>query len=104
MAELAKGGRHNLAFAFQETALDAACRALFSMPIGGSGRRLAKLARAYVKGPGRPMIWDSLAPSEDFLAFLTPGRWLFRRRWLKEVRGVVAERRAQERLKDPDAD
>ena len=66
------------------------------MPIGGRGRRLAKLARAYVKGPGRPMIWDSLAPSEGFLWFLTPGRAIFRRRWLKEVRGVVADRRAQE--------
>src|ERR1700761_39569 len=100
LGDLGKGPRHNLAYAFQETALDAACRALFSMPIGGRGRRLAKLARAYVKGPGRPMIWDSLAPSEDFLAFLTPGRWLFRRRWLKEGRGIVAERRAQDR--DPD--
>jgi cytochrome P450 len=89
------GNRHNLAFAFQEAALDAACRALFSMPIGGRGRRLAKLARGYVKGPGRPRIWDSLAPSEGFLAFLTPGRWLFRRRWLRQVRGVVAERRAR---------
>jgi cytochrome P450 len=104
LSDLGKGPRHNLAFAFQEAALDAACRALFSMPIGGRGRRLAKLARNYVKGPGRPMIWDSLAPSEDFLAFLTPGRWLFRRRWMKEARGVIAERRAQERDPDRPAD
>jgi len=96
--------RHNLALACQETALDAACRALFSMPIGGRGRRLAKLARGYAKGPGRPMIWDSLAPSEDFLAFLTPGRWLFRRRWMKEMRGIIAERRAQDRDPDQPAD
>ena len=97
MTLLGQGERHNLSYAFQEAALDAACRALFSMPIGGRGRRLASLARAYVKGPGRPMIWDSMAPSEGFLSFLTPGRWIFRRRWLKEVRGVVAERRLQER-------
>jgi cytochrome P450 len=97
LVELDKTPRANLSFAFQEAALDAACRALFSMPIGGRGRRLAMLARAYVKGPGRPMIWDSLAPSEGFLWFLTPGRALFRRRWLKEVRGVVADRRAQPR-------
>jgi cytochrome P450 len=97
LAGLEATPRANLAFAFQEAALDAACRALFSMPIGGRGRRLAMLARAYVKGPGRPMIWDSLAPSEDFLWFLTPGRALFRRRWLREVRGVVADRRAQAR-------
>ena len=97
MSDLSRGPRQNLAFMFQETALDAACRALFSMPIGGRGRRLANLARAYVKGPGRPMIWDSLSPSESFLAFLTPGRALFRRRWLKEVRGIVADRRLRER-------
>jgi cytochrome P450 len=102
LSDLSKGPRHNLAYAFQEAALDAACRALFSMPIGGRGRRLAKLARAYVKGPGRPMIWDSLARSEGFLAFLTPGRWLFRRRWLKEANGVIAERRAQEGERNPD--
>jgi cytochrome P450 len=97
LTELDKTPRANLAFAFQEAALDAACRALFSMPIGGRGRRLAMLARAYVKGPGRPMIWDSLAPSEGFLSFLTPGRALFRSRWLREVRGVVDDRRRQAR-------
>ena len=104
LAGFAGGGRRNLSFAFQEAALDAACRALFSMPIGGRGRRLATLARAYVKGPGRPMIWDSLAPSENFLSFLTPGRWVFRRRWLKEVRGIVAERRLQERTDERPSD
>jgi cytochrome P450 len=104
MSELSKSPRQNLSLAFQEAALDAACRALFSMPIGGRGRRLAKLARAYVKGPGRPMIWDSLAPSENFLAFLTPGRWVFRRRWLKEVRGIVAERRDLEQARDQPSD
>jgi cytochrome P450 len=104
MSDLSVGPRHNLASMFQETALDAACRALFSMPIGGRGRRLAKLARAYVKGPGRPMIWDSLAPSEGFLAFLTPGRAVFRRRWLKEVRGIVAERRELEQEHDQPSD
>jgi cytochrome P450 len=104
LSDLSKSPRHNLALAFQETALDAVCRALFSMPIGGRGRRLARLTRNYAKGPGRPRIWDSLAPSEGFLAFLTPGRWLFRRRWLNEVRGVVAERRAQDRDPDRPAD
>jgi cytochrome P450 len=95
LGELGKTPRANLAFAFQEAALDGACRALFSMPIGGRGRRLAALARGYAKGPGRPTIWDSLAPTEGFLAWLTPGRAVFRRRWLKEVCGVVADRRAQ---------
>lgn len=86
--------RVNLSKAFQEAALDAACRALFSMPIGGHGARLAALARAYVKGPGRPRLWDSLAPSEEWLAFLTPGRAIFGRRWRREIRTVIAARRA----------
>jgi cytochrome P450 len=104
LSDLGRTPRHNLALAFQETALDGACRALFSMPIGGRGRRLARLSRDYVRGPGRPRLWDSLARSEDFLAFLTPGRWWFRRRWMKEVRGIIAERRAQDRdlERDPD--
>ena len=102
--DLGNSSRHNLALALQETALDAACRALFSMPIGGRGHRLAKLARGYAKGPGRPMIWDSLAPSEHFLAFLTPGRRRFRKRWMREMDGILAERRAQDRDPDRPAD
>jgi cytochrome P450 len=50
------------------------------------------------------MIWDSLAPTEGFLAFLTPGRWVFRRRWLKEVRGVVGQRRDRERAQGQPSD
>ena len=50
------------------------------------------------------MIWDSLAPSEGFLGFLTPGRWVFRRRWLKEVRGIVAERRLHDTPLDRPSD
>ena len=86
--------RANLSAAFQEAALDAACRALFSMPIGGHGQRLAALARAYVKGPGRPQLLDSFAPREDTLAFLNPGRRSFSRRWAVEIRSIVAARRA----------
>ena len=92
IAGLEGQARVNLSKAFQEAALDAACRALFSMPIGGHGRRLASLARAYVKGPGRPRIWDSLARSEGQFAFMTPGRFLFRWLWRKEVRRVIAAR------------
>jgi cytochrome P450 len=104
MRTLGRTARANLSLAFQEAALDAACRALFSMPIGGRGRRLADLARAYVKGPGRPMIWDSFAPTETALAFLTPGRIVFRQRWLAEVRGIVAERRVRARPDGQPAD
>lgn len=85
-------GRVNLAAAFQEAALDAACRTLFSMPIGGYGRRLASLAREYVKGPGRPAVWDFIARQEGDFSLFNGGRRQFSRRWGEEVRAIIAER------------
>lgn len=94
---LGAGGRTQLQIPLQEAALDAASRSLFSMPIGGQGARLAGLARNYVAGPGRPNVFDMIAVREGDFAWLSPGRMLFRRRWLKEVDQVVAARRAQAR-------
>ena len=93
-AAIGNGRRVNLSKALQETALDAACRSLFSRPIGGRGARLAALARAYGAGPGRPNLLDNLARSEGDWAWLVPGRALFRQRWMREVDAIVAERRA----------
>ncbi len=92
--------RAQIAGPLQEAALDAAARSLFSMPIGGQGARLAELARAYVLGPGRPNVFDMIATREGDFAWLTPGRILFRRRWLKEVDQVVAARRAHPKPAD----
>ena len=92
---LGTGGRVQLQIPLQEAALDAAARSLFSMPIGGRGARLAGLARSYISGPGRPNVFDMLAVREGDFAWLSPGRILFRRRWLREVDQVVAARRAQ---------
>ena len=90
-------GRVQLTIPLQEAALDAAARSLFSMPIGGRGADLAALARSYVSGPGLPGVLDMIARSEGDFAWLTPGRILFRRRWLKAVNQIVALRRAQPR-------
>ena len=92
--------RVQLVTPLQEATLDAAARSMFSMPIGGRGSRLAHLSRSYVAGPGRPNVFDMVAQSEGDFAWLTPGRILFRRRWLKEVDQVVAARRAQARAED----
>jgi cytochrome P450 len=94
---LGEGGRLQLQIPLQEAALDAAARSMFSMPIGGRGERLAGLARRYISGPGRPNAFDMIATNEGDFAWLSPGRILFRRRWLKEVDQVVAARRAQAR-------
>ncbi len=97
IAGLEGRSRVQLAVALQEAALDAAARSLFSLPIGGRGSRLAGLARSYIQGPGRPNVLDMIARREGDFAWLTPGRILFRRRWLKEIDQIVALRRAQQR-------
>ena len=71
---LGQGGRAQLVVPLQEAALDAAARSLFSMSIGGRGSRLAELARAYVRGPGRPGLLDMIVANEGDFAWLTPGR------------------------------
>ena len=88
-------GRVQLFRTLQEAALDAASRSMFSLPIGGRGGRIAELVRVYAKGPGRPNPFDMIAQDEGDFAWFTPGRRAFRRRWLKEVDQMVAERRSQ---------
>ena len=95
LAGLEGKDRVQLVRAFQETALDSTSRSLFSLPIGGQGRRIAEMVRAYGKGPGRPSPLDMIAQKESDFSWLSPGRRAFRRRWLKEVDQVVAARRAQ---------
>ncbi len=87
--------RRQLVRPLQEAALDAASRSLFSMPIGGQGGRIAELVRVYARGPGRPNPFDMIAQKEGDFAWFSPGRRLFRRRWLKHVDQIVAARRAQ---------
>ena len=88
-------GRVQLFRTLQEAALDAASRSMFSLPIGGAGGRIAELVRVYARGPGRPNPFDMIAQDESDFSWFTPGRRLFRRRWLKEVDQMVAARRAQ---------
>lgn len=92
-ATIGEGGRVNLVQGMQEAALDAACRSLFSMPIGGHGARLAALAREFGEGPGRPSLLDSFAQTEHAFGWLDGGRGRFKRRWMREVDAIVAERR-----------
>lgn len=79
----------------QETALDAASRAMFSLPIGGAGGRIADMVRVYAEGPGRPGPLDLIAQNEDDFGWLSFSRRSFRRRWLKEVDQIIATRRAR---------
>jgi cytochrome P450 len=95
IAGLRDGAQANFAALMQDTALDAACRALFSVSIGGDGKgkRLAALARYYGAGPGRPSLWDFLAQKED--DFYSPRRAAFRVKWRAEVKSIIEQRRNQ---------
>lgn len=108
LPHFAEAGRHllravettprvNLSRAFQDTALEAVLRALFSMPDNAARRRLSELVRAYVEGPGRPTLFDGFARREDSFAFAGRGRDRFQRRWFAAIDDIIAERRAQPR-------
>ena len=57
----------NLSKAFQDTALEAVLRALFSMPESSDRQTLSHLVREYADGPGRPNLFDAFAKSEELL-------------------------------------
>ena len=92
----AVGGKSqvNLSKAFQDTALEAVLRALFSKPESAFRDRLAGLIRSYTSGPGRPAILDGFVKREDSFAFFSRGRRRFQAEWLGAIEAVVAERKA----------
>ena len=71
----------NLSEAFQDTALEAVLRALFSMPHYEARARLSVLARGYLSGHGRPTLLDGFARSEAAFAFANGARNRFQRAW-----------------------
>lgn len=98
-----EGGRANLAALLQDTALDAACRALFSLPAGTAGtQRLPALVREFVVGAGRPSIWDMLARSEGDFAVFGRARTDIGRRWFAEIDALIAARIALPRADGAD--
>jgi cytochrome P450 len=85
--------RVNLSEAFQEAALDAVLRSLFSLSVDGR-RDLAGRVRDYLAGPGRPTIFDGYARTEDDFGFALGARRRFQRAWFSDVDRIVADRRA----------
>src|SRR5262245_28608085 len=83
----------DLSAAFQEATLDAALRALFSMPDSRQRAKLGAVVRGYVTGPGHPNILDMLARNESDFTFATRKRRAFQRAWFAAVDEVIAERR-----------
>ena len=84
----------DLSAACQTAALDAALRALFSMPDQQERGRIGALARHYVTGPGRPQVFDGFARTETSFAFALRGRRAFQKRWFSAVDAIVTARRS----------
>ncbi len=86
--------RANLSKAFQDAALEAVLRALFSMPESGDREALSRMARAYIEGPGRPNLLDGFSRSESSFAFANGGRARFQRRWSAAIDEIISRRKA----------
>lgn len=84
----------NLSEAFQDTALEAVLRALFSMPEAAARQKLSRLVRDFINGPGRPGLLDGFATSESSFAFALGPRRRFQNAWFGEIDAIVAARRA----------
>jgi cytochrome P450 len=85
--------RANLALAFQETALDAVLRALFSLPDSEQRARIAAMVRRYLAGPGRPSVLDGIARTEQSFGFAMRSRRRFHKTWSETIDAIIAARR-----------
>lgn len=85
--------RANLSLAFQEAALEAVLRALFSLPDSARRGHIASMGRHYVAGPGRPNVLDAFARTAESFAFAMGGRRRFRKAWSDAIGAFVATRR-----------
>lgn len=87
--------RANLAAALHATALDVVLRALFSTPEPKERDALARLVRRYLKGPGRPGLFDSFVANEEDFGWSLASRRRFGRDWAVAVDDLIARRRRQ---------
>ena len=90
----------NLSRAFQDTALEAVLRALFSMPENRAREERSALVRGYVEGAGRPGLLDGFAPSEDSFGFALGKRRRFQSKWFAAIAAIIAQRKAEPRSAD----
>jgi cytochrome P450 len=99
-----EAGSVNFAARFQETALDALCRSLFSMPLGSPGTTdLPDLVREFLVTVGRPSLWDMLARREGDFPWFSGGRVDISRRWFAQIDTLMAARMALPRDGSADA-
>lgn len=95
MLARASGERVNLADLLQFGAVDAVCRALFSVSAGATGAAgLPALVREFLDDCARVTIWDLLARSETDFAWFSRGRAAFAARWFAAIGQVINTRDA----------
>ncbi len=85
----------NLSKEFQDTALEAVLRALFSMPGNQAREELSALVRGYVEGAGRPNLFDGFATSDDSFEFLLGRRRWFQAEWFAAIAAIIGTRKAE---------
>ena len=85
--------RANLSKAFQDTALEAVLRALFSLPESGNREQLRDMVRDYIEGPGRPTLMDGFARSEDTFSFANAKRARFQKYWRAAIDQIISRRK-----------
>ncbi len=85
--------RANLSKAFQDTALEAVLRALFSMPESSDRETLSHMVREYADGPGRPNLFDVFSTSDASFAFANGKRARFQKRWSAAIDQIISQRK-----------
>lgn len=85
----------DLSSVFQDVALDAVLRALFSLPLARKDSPFTAMARAYLQGPGRVNVTDAFAQTEDSFAFASGSRRRFAAARRRAVADLVAARRRE---------
>jgi cytochrome P450 len=83
----------NLSLAFQEATLEAALRALFSLPDSAERARITAMVRYYLAGPGRPNLFDAFAPTPESFGFALRSRRRFQKAWSATIDAIVSARR-----------
>lgn len=95
MQSLDGNAQANLSDRFQDTAVEAVFRALFSLPENAARASLRKLVRDYVEGPGVPMVLDHFARRLDSFGFALRKRREVTRRWFAAIDAIIAARRTE---------
>lgn len=94
LRSIEKSSRANLPKAFQDTALEAVWRALFSLQESGNREQLRDVVRDYIEGPGRPTLVDGFARSEDAFSFANGKRARFQKYWRAAIDQIISRRKA----------